>query len=51
MYSVYDKEVGYVQGLNLVAAAIVIHMKDAESAFIYLKEVMNYGKLRVLYIE
>ena len=29
LYSAFDKEVGYVQGINLIAGAIVIHMKDS----------------------
>lgn len=37
--------------MNLVAAAIVFHMKDVNPAFIYFKEVMNYGKLRMFFLD
>jgi hypothetical protein len=37
--------------MNLLAAPIVFHMKEANSAFIYFKEVMNYGKLRLFYVD
>lgn len=26
-------------------------MKEVEASFIYLKELMNYGKLRLLYVD
>ena len=51
LYASHDPEVGYVQGMNLVAAPIVFHMKDVNSAFIYFKEVMNYGKLRLFFLD
>lgn len=37
--------------MNLVAAAIVFHMKEVNSAFIYFKEIMNYGKLRMFFLD
>lgn len=51
LYAVYDSEVGYVQGMNMVAAPIVMHMRDMTASFIYFKEVMTYGKLRLFFIE
>ncbi len=51
LYAVYDSEVGYVQGMNMVAAPIVIHMRDLAPSFIYFKEVMTYGKLRLFFVE
>ena len=51
LYAAYDQEVGYVQGMNLLAAPIVFHMKEVNAAFIYFKEVMNYGTLRLFYTE
>jgi hypothetical protein len=43
--------VGYVQGMNMVAAPIVIHMREVNAAFIYFKEVMTYGKLRLFFLD
>jgi hypothetical protein len=51
LYAVYDPEVGYVQGMNLVAAPIVMHMKEINASFVYFKEVMTYGKLRLFFVE
>ena len=51
LYAIYDSEVGYVQGMNMVAAPIVMHMRDMTASFIYFKEVMTYGKLRLFFIE
>jgi hypothetical protein len=51
LYAAYDSEVGYVQGMNMVAAPIVIHMREVNAAFIYFKEVMTYGKLRLFFLE
>ena len=39
--SVYDREVGYVQGLNLIAAVLLYHIGDAASAFWSLVELME----------
>ena len=36
--------------MNLVAAQIVVHMKEVNYSYIYFKEVMNYGKLREFYL-
>lgn len=51
LYAIFDPEVGYVQGMNMVAAPIVMHMKEVKAAFIYFKEVMTYGKLRLFFVE
>ena len=37
LYAVYDPEVGYVQGMNMVAAPIVMHMKEINASFVYFK--------------
>jgi hypothetical protein len=50
LYAVYDEAISYVQGINLIAASIIVHMKDVEGSFIVLKELMNYGKLRSFYL-
>jgi len=51
LYAVYDPAIGYVQGMNLMASAILLHMKEVNPSFVYLKEVMNYGKLRDFYLQ
>ena len=51
MYAVEDGEVGYVQGMNLVAAAILLHVKEPAPCFVVFREVMKYGKLRQLYMD
>lgn len=49
-YSVYDSELGYVQGLNNIAAALLFHIKDAEKTFWALVELMESNELRSLYL-
>lgn len=51
LYAGSDPQVGYVQGMNMVAAPIVLHMKEVAASFIYFKEVMTYGKLRMFFVE
>lgn len=51
LYSVLDQEMGYVQGMNLIAGIIILHLKDINSSFIFFKEIMYYGKLRQFYID
>jgi hypothetical protein len=28
LYSIFDEEISYIQGINLVAVTIIIHMKE-----------------------
>ncbi len=49
-YSVYDSELGYVQGLNNIAAALLYHIKDAEKTFWALVELMESNELRNIYL-
>jgi hypothetical protein len=39
-YSVYDLQLGYVQGLNNIVASLLFHIKDAEKTFWALVELM-----------
>lgn len=39
-YSVYDIELGYVQGINNLAAILLYHIKNEELAFWALVELM-----------
>lgn len=40
-YSVYDIEIGYVQGLNMIAGVLLFHIKSAEQTFWTLVEMMD----------
>ncbi len=51
MYAVSDPEVGYVQGMNLIAAAVVLHAKEVSASFVCFREVMGYGQLRKFYVD
>lgn len=37
LYAVYDESISYIQGINLIAAIIVTHVKDVDGSFIVLK--------------
>jgi hypothetical protein len=50
LYAIFDNEVEYVQGLNLVCGAVALHMKEINGCFVFFKEIMVYGKLRSFYI-
>ncbi|XP_059143523.1 rab GTPase-activating protein 1-like isoform X2 [Physella acuta] len=47
-YSVYDEEIGYVQGLSFLAAALLLHMPE-EQAFCVLVKIMYEYQLRDLF--
>ena len=34
IYSLFDDEVGYVQGMNLVCGVVAMHMKEVNSCFV-----------------
>ena len=40
VYSIYDMELGYVQGLNTLAAVLLFHLKDPEETFWALVDLM-----------
>ena len=40
-YSIYDSEVGYVQGMNVVAGALLYHIKEEDQSFWALVELMD----------
>ena len=48
-YSVYDQQVGYVQGMNLVVANLLYHIKNPEQTFWALVEIMENQELRLIY--
>lgn len=49
-YSVYDREVGYVQGLNLLAGVLLYHIGNSAQAFWALVDLMEDKELRSLYL-
>ena len=50
-YSIYDVDLGYVQGLNMIAGVLLYHIKNAEQTFWALVETMEYQELRLLYLD
>jgi hypothetical protein len=49
MYCLYDEEIGYFQGMNLLVGNIILHMKEVDKTFFFLREIMGRAGLRVLY--
>lgn len=49
-YAVYDHEVGYVQGMNMVAGALLYHIKEEDQTFWGLVELMDEQELRMIYL-
>ena len=49
-FSVYDQAVGYVQGINLIAANLLYHIKSAPETFWALVELMETQELRLIYV-
>jgi hypothetical protein len=41
-YSVYDGELGYVQGVNLITAILLYHIKSPEETFWALVDLMEF---------
>ena len=50
-YSTYDNEVGYCQGINYLAAMILIHVKDEQDAFWCLVYIMVEHNWREIFTE
>ncbi|CAG0915466.1 unnamed protein product [Notodromas monacha] len=48
--SVYDKEVGYCQGLSFLAAALLLHMPEEQAFALLVKILFDYG-LRDLFVD
>ena len=48
-YSLYNKDIGYLQGMNFIAALFLIYM-DEESTFFMLDSIMNKYEMRGLYL-
>ena len=40
VYSKYDKEVGYVQGMNMLVSVVLHHVKNPEQTFWILVDIM-----------
>jgi hypothetical protein len=48
-YSLYNKEIGYVQGMSFIAALLLIYM-DEESTFFMLDSIMNKYEMKGIYL-
>ena len=48
-YSLYNKEIGYVQGMSFIVALFLIYM-DEESTFFMLDSVMNKYEMKGIYL-
>ncbi|XP_025111685.1 rab GTPase-activating protein 1-like isoform X2 [Pomacea canaliculata] len=42
-YSVYDEDIGYVQGLSFLAAALLLHMPEEQAFCVLTKIMFDYG--------
>jgi hypothetical protein len=49
-YSIYDIEMGYVQGVNMIAGVLLYHIKNESLTFWALVEMMEYQELRMVYL-
>ena len=50
-YANYDTQVGYVQGLNYIAAMLLMHIQDEEKVFWCLVFILNRNHWRSIYME
>ena len=50
-YANYDTQVGYVQGLNYIAAMLLMHIQDEERVFWCLVFILNRNQWRSIYME
>ena len=48
-YSVYDSEVGYVQGMNMVMAGILYHVRDESSTYAIVRKLFH--QIRPIYLQ
>lgn len=48
-YSCYDNEIGYVQGMNYVAALLLIYIKDETKSFWCLTNLLHRKNWRMIY--
>ncbi|XP_046330913.1 rab GTPase-activating protein 1-like isoform X2 [Haliotis cracherodii] len=42
-YAIYDEEIGYVQGLSFLAAALLLHMPEEQAFCVLVKIMFDYG--------
>lgn len=48
-YSCYDKQIGYCQGMNYLAAMLLTHIDDEQEAFWSLVYIMNQHNWRAVF--
>ena len=50
-YANYDSQIGYVQGMNYIAAMLLMHIQDEESVFWCIIYLLNRKNWRMIYME
>ena len=50
-YANYDTQIGYVQGLNYIAAMLLMHIQDEEKTFWCLTYILKRNNWRLIYAE
>ena len=51
VYSTFDSEVGYVQGMNILVSGLLYHIKDEEDTFWVFCKMMQECNLRKLFLQ
>jgi len=49
-YSLYDKAIGYCQGMNFIVAGIAMHQRNAELTFWTLERIMHHYKIGMWFV-
>jgi len=50
-YCKLDSEIGYVQGMNFIAASLVFHSRNSYEALIVMDHVMRKAQFRRIYLQ
>ena len=50
-YANYDTSIGYVQGLNYIAAMLLMHIQDEEKTFLCLTYILKRNNWRLIYAD
>lgn len=50
-YANYDSQIGYVQGMNYIAAMLLMHIQDEEKVFWCLIYLLNRKNWRTTYMD
>lgn len=49
VYSKYDEEIGYIQGMNMIVSVILYHVKSAEQTLWILVDIMERREFKQIY--